>query len=111
MLIGVARTMKLRRNPGFYRISIDDYGLYVHSDEPSLGPSFSIIAPDICCLVRTTTKHGDTDDTHEYYVETKSGKRHEIGQLFADYDLDGMELFDKITDRFPWAEILEEVKG
>ena len=41
------RVMKLRKNPGVYRVSIDDYGLYVHSDDPASAPSFSVIAPDL----------------------------------------------------------------
>ena len=106
----ILRGLRLRHNPGVYRISIDDYGLYVHSDDSSCGPSFAVIAPDVHRLVRKTIKGHDGSDDHEYYVETKSGPRHRIAQLFADYDVDVMELFDKIMDRFPWAEILEEVK-
>jgi hypothetical protein len=104
------RFMKLRRNPGFYRVSVDDYGVYVHSDDPASAPSFSVIAPDLHCLVRKTIKNSESCNEHEYYVETKSGIRHRIEQLFADYDLDVMNMFEKIADRFPWVQIHEEVQ-
>ncbi|HZQ48354.1 MAG TPA: hypothetical protein VFC07_15160 [Verrucomicrobiae bacterium] len=104
------RVFRQRHNPGVYRISIDDYGLYVHSDDPSSAPSFSVVAPDLCCLVRKTIKQYESCDDHEYYVETKSGTRHRIEQLFADYDLNVTELFEKIALRFPWVQMLEEVK-
>ena len=106
------RFFRLCQNPGVYRISIDDYGLYVHSDDPSSAPSFSVVGPDIDRLVRTIIKRGDSDspDDHEYYVETMSGKRHRIEQLFADYGLDVMKLFGEIQDRFPRVEIVEEVR-
>jgi hypothetical protein len=103
------RVVKLRKHPGFYRVSIDDYGLYVHSDDPASAPSFSVIASDLRRLVRKTIKLYESDE-HEYYVETKSGKRHRIEQLFADYDLDVMKLFERITDRFPWVHVQEEVQ-
>ena len=106
----IARVFRLRSNAGEYRISIDDYGLYVHSDDPSSVPSFSVIAPDVCCLVRKTIKRYESSDDHEYYIETKSGTRHRIEQLFADYDLDVMKIFERITDRFPWVHIHEEVQ-
>lgn len=108
--IHAMRMMRLSKNAGFYRISIDDYGLYVQSDDSSLASSFSVIAPDMCRLVRKTITQYDRSDDHEYYVETKSGTRHRIVQLFADYDLDVMALFSRIIERFPWVEILEEVK-
>ena len=101
---------KLIKNPGVYRISIDDYGLYVHSDDPASAPSFSVIAPDLYRLVRKTIKRYESCDDYEYCVETKSGTRHRIEQLFADYDLDVMKIFERITDRFPWVEIHEEVQ-
>jgi hypothetical protein len=104
------RVMKLRSNPGFYRVSIDDYGFYVHSDDPASAPSFSVIATDLHRLVRKTIKNSESCDEHEYYVQTKSGTRHRIEQLFADYDLDVMNMFEKIADRFPWVQIHEEVQ-
>src|SRR5258706_4194419 len=106
----IARVMKLRRNPGSYTISIDDYGLYVHSDDPASAPSFSVIAPDLYRLVRKTIKYYDAGDEHEYYIETKSGKRHQVEKLFTDYDLEAMNMFKKITDRFPWVKIDEQVQ-
>jgi len=106
----LVRVMKLRRNPGFYRVSIDDYGLYVHSDDPASAPSFSVIAPDMQHLVRRTIKRYEATDDYEYYVETRSGTRHQIEQLFADYDLDVMKVFERITDRFPWVQVHEEVQ-
>ena len=105
-----ARVMKLRKNPGVYRISIDDYGLYVHSDDPASAPSFSVMAPDIYRLVRKTIRWYEGADEYEYYVETKSGARHRIEQIFADYDLNVMKLFDRITERFHWVQIREEVQ-
>jgi hypothetical protein len=110
LTLQTVRLMKLRKNTGFYRVSIDDYGLYVHSDDPASAPSFSVIAPDMNRLVRKTIKGHESSDEHEYYVETKSGKRHRIEQLFADYDLDVMKLFERITDRFPWVEVHEEIQ-
>jgi len=104
------RAVRLGRNPGFYRISIDDHGLYVHSDDPFSAPSFSVIAQEVYHLVRKTIKRYESSDDHEYYIETKSGIRHKIEQLFADYDLDVMKMFEKIIERFPWVRILEEVK-
>jgi len=104
------RAVRLGRNPGFYRISIDDHGLYVHSDDPFSAPSFSVIAQEVYHLVRKTIKLYESSDDHEYYIETKSGIRHKIEQLFADYDLDVMKMFEKIIERFPWVRILEEVK-
>jgi len=104
------RVVKLRSNTGFYRISIDNFGLYVHSDDPASAPSFTVIAPDVCRLVRRTIKQYESSDDHEYYIETKSGTRHRIEQLFADYDLDAMKIFEKITERFPWVQVIEEVK-
>ena len=98
------------KNCGCYRISIDDYGLYVHSDDPTSPPSFSVIATDMGRLVRKTVKHFDESDDHEYFVETKSGTRHQFWPLFAGIELEMMELFDRITDRFPWVEIVEEVQ-
>jgi hypothetical protein len=106
-----ARVLKLRRNPGVYRISIDDFGLYVHSDDPASAPSFSVIAPDMYRLVRKTIRCYESCDDHEYYVETKSGNRHRIEQLFADYDLDAMAMFHRIVDRFPWVRLHEEVQN
>ena len=106
----IVRVMKLCSNPGFYKISIDDYGVYVHSDDPTSAPPFSVIAPELYRLVRKTIKRYESTDDHEYYVETKSGKRHRIEQLFADYDLDAMKMFERITDRFPWVQIHEEVQ-
>jgi len=104
------RGFRWRKNPGIYRISIDDDGLHVHSDDPAAVPSFTIVANDIYRLVRKTISWGDSGDEHEFYIETKSGARHRIEQLFADYDLDVMKMFEEITARFPWVQILEEVK-
>jgi len=108
--VKTARVMKLRKNPGVYRISIDDYGLYVQSDDPASAPSFSVIAPDIYRLVRKTIRQYDSSDEYEYYVETKSGARYRIEQLFADYDLNVMHMFEKIMERFHWVEIHEEIQ-
>ena len=33
--VHIVRGLRLCRNPGVYRISIDDHGLYAHSDDPS----------------------------------------------------------------------------
>src|SRR5207237_2502471 len=90
----IARVMKLRRNPGSYTVSIDDYGSYVHSDDPASAPPFSVIAPDMYRLVRKRIRRYESCDDYEYYVETKSGKRNRIKQLFADYDLDGMKMLE-----------------
>jgi hypothetical protein len=108
----IYRGFQLIHNAGFYRIHLDDYGLYVQCDAPSFPPSFSIIAPNLKCLVRRTIKSSEGPDDHEYYVETRSGKRHRIEELLlvTDYEkINVMQIFDKITDRFTWVEIIEEV--
>ena len=69
-----------------------------------------MIAPDIYRLVRKTIRQYDSSDEYEYYVETKSGARHRIEQLFADYDLNVMHMFEKIMERFRWVEIHEEIQ-
>ena len=92
-----------------YQISIDNYGLYVHSDAPKLAPSFSVVATDISRLIRKTVRDSDGDEEHEYYVETKSGRRHRIQNLLMCWPhLKVMDLFDQITDYFPTLEIAEE---
>ena len=105
------RVLPLRSNPGGYRISVDDYGLYVQSDAPSVQPSFSVAATDLHRLIRKTIQHSDTADDHEYYVETKSGKRHRIEDiLLVDSNLNVMDLFQAVTKRFHWVEITEEIQ-
>lgn len=62
-------------------------------------------------MVRKTVKHHDSSDDREYYVETKSGKRERIEELLLTTpQLRAMDIFDKITDRFPHVEIVEEIK-
>ena len=100
--------IRWRKMSGIYRVSIDDSGLRVHSDDPATAPSFTVVANDIYRLVRKTIRWSDSADEHEFYIETKSGARHRIGQLFSDFDLDVMKMFEKITARFPWVQILEE---
>lgn len=41
--VHIVRGFRLWRNPGVYRISIDDDGFYVHCDDSS-APSFSVLA-------------------------------------------------------------------
>jgi hypothetical protein len=107
-IIYLRRGIKMKANPGFYRISIDDYALYVQSEDPDSTRSFEVIAPDIHCLVRKTVRESDSAPTFEYYVDTKSGQRHRIEQFFVDLDLDALSVFDKITDRFHWVQIFDE---
>ena len=103
----IRRMLRLRRNPGVYRISIDDYGLYVQCDAPSFAPSFSVIGPDISCPVHKTIKDFDRGDEHEYFVETKSGGRYQIEELLlVKLPMRVLDLFEKIMDRFSWVEIL-----
>jgi len=102
--------LKLSKNNGAYRISIDDFSLYVHSDDPASAASFTIVATDVCRLVRKTIKQSESTDEHEYYVETKSGTRHQLWQLLTLLDLDAMTIFKQIQERFTWVEIYEEVK-
>jgi hypothetical protein len=102
------RVLRLRKNSGIYRVSIDDQGVYVHSDDPSSAPSFSVIAPDLHRLVRKAIKVGEGGDEHEYYIEIRSGTRHRIDQLFSNYDLDVMGAFETIAERFPWVRVVEE---
>jgi len=103
----VRQVFRLRLNPGLYRISIDDYGLYVHSDDPNSTGSFSVPATNLKYLVKRTIKNADSED-QEYFVETKSGERHEIEPLFTNYNLNAMEVFAEIVERFHWVEIVEE---
>lgn len=105
-----SRGWRLWRNPGVYRISIDDQGMYVHSDDPKVIPSFTITATDIQRLIWKTIPGSDGPDTYEYYVETKSGARHRIGNRFTDQHLDGLKVLDRITDRFYWLGIHKEIK-
>jgi len=92
-----------------YQISIDNYGLYVHSDAPKLAPSFFVVATDISRLIRKTIRDSEGCEEHEYYVETKSGRRHRIQDLLMCWPhLRVMDLFDQITDYFPTLEIAEE---
>ncbi|HEY4417773.1 MAG TPA: hypothetical protein VGO57_18925 [Verrucomicrobiae bacterium] len=100
---------RLRKRGGVYRISMDDHGLYTHSDDPKSAASFTVIAPDSYRLVRKTIRDHDAADEHEYYVETKSGIRHQLGKLFTSFDLDGLKVFEQIADRFHWVEIHEEI--
>lgn len=105
------RMILLRRNAGYYRISIDDHGLYVQSDDPLSPASFSVKTPDLCCLVRKTfpdSERSSDDYFHQYFVETKSGTRHEIDPFFAEYDSNPGRIFGRIRERFPWVQIREE---
>ena len=111
ILFAMRKVVPLRNNQGVHRISIDDYGLYVHSDVPALAPSFLVIALDIARMVHTTIKSHEGGDEHEYFVETKSGKRYRIEELLlVKPQMRAMELFEKIANRFHWVEIAEEVK-
>ena len=105
LIYGMIFSGWLWRNPGVYRISIDDQGLYVHSDAPKFMPSFTVAATDIHRLVQKTVSQSDGPDTLEYYVETKTGVRHVVGKFAGDLDFDGMKLFGKITDRFYWVGV------
>jgi hypothetical protein len=108
----IRRLLAVRRNAGVYQISIDNYGLYVHSDAPDFAPSFSVPATDIARLIRKTIKHSESSDDHEYYVETKSGRRYQIQDLFMCRPrLEVMDLFDGITNYFPTLEIAEETQN
>jgi hypothetical protein len=99
----------LQRKSGVYQISIDNYGLYVHSDAPDFAPSFSIPATDISRLIRITIKDSDNSDEFEYYVETKSRRRYRIQDiLLLPSKTEVMDLFDQITDVFTTVEIEEE---
>ena len=68
-------------------------------------------APDLCCLVRKTipdSERSSDDYFHQYFVETKSGTRHEIDPFFAEYDSNAGRIFGRIRERFPWVQIREE---
>jgi hypothetical protein len=109
IIFGVAFVFgcRWRRNPGFYRISIDDYGLYVQSDDRSCGPAFAVVATDLQALVRVECIGSETH-YYEYRVRTKSGA---VYQLFDFGDLDHDALFDRILNRFHWVEFVEEVEN
>ena len=98
---------RLRCNSGFYRISIDMLGLHVQSDDSIMGPSFSVEPSDLHRRVRK--KDGDFENTsYEYYIEEKSGRRHQVNEILASYDLDVMALFRRIADRFPSVIVVDE---
>src|SRR5258706_11426116 len=63
-----ARVMKLRRKPGSYTISINDYRFYVHSHRPASAPSFSVISSHLYRPVRKTIKYFHARHEHEYYL-------------------------------------------
>src|SRR5215204_6345664 len=88
IMVAVPIVMACRwcRNPGIYRVSVDHYGIYVHSDDASSGKAFSVVATDLHSLVRITCKHHENSDTYEYYVQTKSGPRYQLADVFADFD-------------------------
>lgn len=101
------KVSRLRRNSGVYRIFIDPRGLHVHSDDPVLGPSFSISPSGIHRLVRKG--NGDFENTrHAYYIEEKSGRRYQVAEILESYNLDVMALFRSITERFPSVTIVDE---
>ena len=108
IIFGVAFVFacRWRRNPGFYRISIDDYGLYVQSDDRSCGPAFDVVATDLQALVRVECI-GVESHYYEYRVRTKAGA---VYQLFDFGDLDHNALFDRILNRFHWLEVVDEVE-
>ena len=107
----IRRMLRVRSSPGVYRISIDDYGLYVQCDAPAFAPTFSVIAPDISCLVHKTIKDFDGGNEHQYFIETKSGQRFQIEELLlVNPPIKVLVLFEKIIIHFPWLEILEEVE-
>src|SRR5579859_3832982 len=86
------RGLCLLRHPGVYRISIDDYCLYVQSDDPESAPSFSIPATDIRRLVRKTIQDTESCDEYKYYVESKSDRRHRVDNFFASHGLNMAKL-------------------
>lgn len=101
------KASRLRRNSGYYRIFIDPRGLNVHSDDTVLGPSFSIPPSDLHRLVRKG--NGDFENTrYMYYIEEKSGRRHQVDEMLESYNLDVMALFRTITDRFPSVTVVDE---
>jgi hypothetical protein len=106
----MVRAARWQNNAGMYQISIDEEGLYIHSDDPTSPMSFDVKASEICRLIKKTFRNYDGADRCEYYIETKSGERHQIEQLFVDWDLNAKKLFVKITDSFPWVRIVEEIK-
>jgi len=105
MIWPIATVSRLRRNPGFYRIYFDTLGLHVQSDDRILGPSFSVSASELYRLVR---KVGVVDEPTDYYVEEKSGRRHQIHQTIANWDLDVMAMFRRIAQEFPSVTIVDE---
>lgn len=102
------KVSRLRRNPGVYRIFIDAQGLHVQSDDPILGPSFSISTTDLNHLVRKWNYAPDEPSSYTYYIEEKSGRRYLLSELLVRYNLDAMALFHRITEQFPSVTIVDE---
>ena len=105
MVWPIVTVSRLRRNPGFYRIYFDTLGLHVQSDDRICGPSFSVSASELYHLVR---KVGGVDEPTDYYVEEKSGRRHQIHETLGNWDLDVMAVFRRIEQEFPSVTIVDE---
>ncbi len=92
---------------GRYQIYLDSIGLHVRSDEPAWGESFSVSVLNLHRFVRKNVSHGE-DPNYEFFVEEKSGQRHQISPLLANADLNVMALFEIIASEFPSVKIVTE---
>jgi hypothetical protein len=98
---------KWSRKQGCYKVYLDSIGLHVHSDEPVLGRSFSVSILNLNRLIRKRVGNAE-DLEYEYFVEEKSGERHQVGSLFTNYDMNAMDVFEAIARQFPSVKIVAE---
>ena len=99
--------VKWSHKPGSYRIYLDSLGFHVHSDAPALGEPFSIATLNLHQLIRKRVGNGE-DLEYEYFVEEKSGKRHQISVTLANSNLNVMDLFERVACEFPSVKIVNE---
>lgn len=107
VLMKLSKFSKWSQKPGSYQIYLDSIGFHVHSDAPALGEPFSIATLNLHQLIRKRVGNGE-DLEYEYFVEEKSGKRHQISVTLANYNLNVMDLFESIACEFPSVKIVNE---
>jgi len=109
ILLHFIQISKWSGTKGKYQIYLDSIGIHAHSDEPALGQPFSVAASNLHHLVRKHVRNGENIE-YEYYVEEKSGVRHQISKTLSNYNLNVLEIFERIACEFPSVKIVEESK-
>ncbi len=105
--IGFSEVSKWSNSPGVYQIYLDSIGFHIRSDDQNLGGTFSIAILNLHQLLRKHVRTGDAIE-YEYYVVEKSGERHKINTTLANYNLDVMDIFEKVASQYPSVKIIEE---